>query len=149
MGGTLTVESRLSQGSTFTLTLPLPSVSPHQASQDPRPSSDIRPEPEQQIPLPESQSSPKTVHAQAMTMLPGDVREQLQGILEGLKANCDIFDPAQLYTFAEQLTPFAWVQELQTISQHIYTVADTFDDQALQPIIKDLEEVLAAYGEEK
>jgi hypothetical protein len=64
----------------------------------------------------------------------------LQEVIQGLKDNCHIFDPAQIYALADQLAALAPGEEFQAIKAQLYTAAAMFDDQAIAPIVKQLEE---------
>jgi len=69
----------------------------------------------------------------------------LQEIMHGLQENCEIFNPSQIAALAEKLTEFSSIKDVQTVKEKLAAVADTFDDQALKPIVKKLEKILNAH----
>jgi CheY-like chemotaxis protein len=90
---------------------------------------------------PEEGALPKT---QASEMSPARLRQDqqnaLQKVIQGLKDNCHIFDPAQIYALTDQLATLAPEEKFQAIKAQLYTAAAMFDDQAIAPIVKQLEE---------
>lgn len=66
-------------------------------------------------------------------------------IAERLREQCAIFHPEQIYPLADQLEQTSSKTVFQQMKAQLYEAADTFDDQALQPIVKALEEMLQRY----
>ena len=66
----------------------------------------------------------------------------LEQIIQELRANCEIFDPAHLTALADRLADFAPIADFDMLQQQLYAAAETFDDQALPPIVAVLEQQL-------
>ena len=66
----------------------------------------------------------------------------LTQILESLQEQCAIFHAEQIYQLADHLGQISSESRLQQMKSQLYEAADTFDDQALKPIVKALEERL-------
>ena len=68
-------------------------------------------------------------------------RQGLQAMIAGLQANCEIFNPQQIAALADQLVEFTFIKDVHRLKEKLLAAADTFDDQAIAPIIKRLEEI--------
>jgi hypothetical protein len=76
-------------------------------------------------------------------LLNEEERKELQAIIQELRENYDIFNPSHICDLADKLEKLSSVKELHVIKEKLYTAADTFDDQAIEPIVKRLEEIHA------
>ena len=71
--------------------------------------------------------------------------QELHCIIRELKEHCDIFDPGRIYPLADRLINLSSAGSIELIKKELYTAADMFDDQAIKPIIRKLEEMLHDY----
>ena len=82
-------------------------------------------------------------HKTSRVLLSQEQWRELYTIIQGLRENYDIFNPDHICALADKLESLSPAGELQDIRDKLCAAADTFDDQAIEPIVKTLEEIYA------
>lgn len=68
---------------------------------------------------------------------------RLSEVIRALQDNCEIFDPARVKSLAETLNALLPDELGASLHTQLLYAADTYDDQAIKPIIKTLEALMA------